>query len=596
MFAHLLLTALGMVAADPAAPLVLADAGKTTYQVVVAKDAQPAERYAAEELARFLSEISGAAFTARQLDAAETPGPQTIRVGAGAAGELVTQAEIDRLGQEGYLYRTSGASLIIAGGRPRGTLYGVYSLLEDELGCRWFTPDVSRIPERKKLELGPLDRSFVPRLEYRATDYPKSREGDWAARNKLNGSQIHADQRHGGRIAYGAFVHTFDSILSPQEHFATHPEYFSEVRGKRLGQRTQLCTSNPQVQQLAIERVREWIRQHPEATIFSVSQNDWYNFCTCPQCAAIAAEEGSQIGPYLRMVNSIADAVREEYPDRIIDTLAYQFTRQPPTKTVPRPNVAIRLCSIECCFAHGLSESSSGDPRNEAFARDLAGWSKLTGRLHIWDYVINYAHSVMPFPNLWTLKQNINFFVDHGVKGIYEEANYFSPGGELAELRTWIIAKTLWDPSYDTNRAIDEFLAGYYAEAAGPMRRYIDLVHDRARQENLHFGIFDAPSKRLFAANLLDRADELFREAEQAVAARPEVLERVRLAALPIKYVRITQLQPAANDADAPQRRQRIKELVEQFDAVARKAGITHLSEGRTYDAWLQKVRGAASE
>src|SRR5206468_4098964 len=85
----------------------------------------------------------------------------------------------------------------------------------------------------------------------------------------------------------------------------------------------------------------------------------------------------------------------------------------------------------------------------------------------------------------YVLRPNIAFFADHGVRGIYEEANYFSPGGEFAELRTWVLAKTLWDPGYDTDRAIDEFLAGYYEDAAGPVRRYVDLLHGTARKEGV---------------------------------------------------------------------------------------------------------------
>jgi len=62
---------------------------------------------------------------------------------------------------------------------------------------------------------------------------------------------------------------------------------------------------------------------------------------------------------------------------------------------------------------------ASVDRRNAEFAGDLSRWSALTDRLYVWDYVVDFAHSIMPFPNLYTLKPNINFFVDHHVKGIY---------------------------------------------------------------------------------------------------------------------------------------------------------------------------------
>jgi hypothetical protein len=590
--AALLLLCFTSSATQEVGPLVLADAGQTEFAVLVHPDAALPERHAAEELARYLQQISGAPFPVRQVqDPSSVAGPAVL-VGPEAASSLIAPEEIAPLGKEGYILRTHGSRLAIAGGRPRGTLYGVYSFLEDELGCRWFTPDVSRIPKLPRIAIRPLDRTFVPPLEYRATDYPNSRDGDWAARNKINGTHARLDERRGGKIAYGAFVHTFNAILDPKEHFRDHPEYFSEVNGKRRAGRTQLGVTTPEVQRLAIETVRRWMRERPDATIFSVSQNDWHNYCTCPECTKVMAEEGSPAGPYLRFVNAVADAVRDEFPDNAISTLAYQFTRRPPAKTVPRPNVIVRLCDIECCFAHPLAVAATTDRRNADFAADLRSWSAISDRLYIWDYVIDYAHSIMPFPNLYTLKPNINFFINHGVKGIYEEANYFSRGGEFAELRTWIIAKTLWDPGYDSDRAIDEFLDGYYGEAAVPLRRYIDLIHGKARMDGIHFRIYDPPTSPLFSGDLLDRAVELFDQAEQAVANEPELLDRVQTARLPITYVRIARLRETlkhAGEASAEQKRL-LAALFDRFDAVARKAGVSRIREGRRYESWADEL------
>ena len=55
-----------------------------------------------------------------------------------------------------------------------------------------------------------------------------------------------------------------------------------------------------------------------------------------------------------RTVNSVADAIADEFPHVVVDTLAYQYTRPAPNITVPRKNVVIRLCSIECNFAAPL--------------------------------------------------------------------------------------------------------------------------------------------------------------------------------------------------------------------------------------------------
>lgn len=577
--------------------LRLAVNGKALCTIVVAgaaadpKIVDDPERHAAEELAQFLGEISGARFEIKPLAKAGA-GPR-ILVGREAARSLISQADFAALGSEGYLVRAKGTDLAIAGAKPRGTLYGVYSFLEDQMGCRWFTPDVSRIPKNAVPGVAFGDTRFVPPLEYRATDYPGSRDADWAVRNKLNGTQTKIDAVRGGKVDYSHFVHTFNDILAPAQQFQKHPEYFSEVGGKRISEQAQLCVTNPAVLRIAIETVRGWMRAAPAATIFSVSQNDWFNPCACAACKKVYAEEGEAwSGPLLRFVNAIAAALAKEFPDKAIDTLAYQYTRKPPSKVEPLENVIVRLCSIECCFAHPLDSPASLDPANAAFASDLAQWSKLSHRLYVWDYVIDYSHSIMPFPNLRSLAPNIRFFVHNGVKGVYEEADYFTQGGELAELRTWILAKTLWNPEYDTGRAIAEFLEGYYEDASTQLAEYIRLVHDRASEGKIHFSIWTGPDSPLFDGPTLARADELFDAAEAKVASKPAVLARVRTARLPLLYVQVNR---AADAAQKGGDKSPLRTSLERFDAIARKAGVTMINEGTAYDTWLSSARKIAN-
>ncbi len=568
-----------------------------THAIVIPDNPTPQEQHAASDLQSHLESILG---TAPPIVNDSRCGNRIpIVVGRSALlDKLGVSVDWKTLGQEGILIRTVGPALILAGNK-RGVLYACYTFLEETLGCRWFTPDCTVLPKRGTFTVPEIKRTYVPPLEYRATDYPNSRDADWAVRNKINGTQTRLDEKRGGKIVYRGFVHTFNSLVPPSKYFADHPEYYSEIDGKRVGpERTQLCMTNPDVLRIATATIRRRMRESPEATIFSVSQNDWGNYCRCPMCRALAAKEGSQAGVLIHFVNAIADAVRDEFPDKIVDTLAYQWSRKPPLHVRPRPNVAVRLCSIECCFAHPLAT----DPYNASFRRDIEGWNRICNRLHIWDYVINYAHCIMPFPNLYVLKPNVDFFVNHGVTGIYEEADYFTRGGEFAELRTWIMAKTLWDPSYDTDKAIDEFLAAYYGKAAAPLRRYINLIHDQVRNNpDLHVRIYSPPTAGYLTPEVIRQSVRLFDRAEKLVAADPIRLQRTRTARLPLLYSRIVlsrggaylekgdRLVPAAAEAD-------VRVLVERFAKIAEAAGVTHIREGRRgyLGPWLarQQERG----
>ena len=583
---------LGVVSSTlSAADITLTRGGKGSCTIIIDDQASPQVRHAAEELARFLEEISGATFPIAN-DRTEIK-TQVICVGPSLiADDRLVKVDRSKLGKEGFTITTGHNALAIIGGEPRGTLYGVYSFLEDELGCRWFTPDCRRIPKQPSMVIRGLSRTVIPALEYRSTDYPHSRDADWAVRNKINGTQTHLDAKRGGKIAYSHFVHTFNSILDPKDHFAEHPEYFSKINGQRKDGQTQLCLTDPEVRRLTNKTVERWITEAPGATIFSVSQNDWRHYCQCAKCSALADREGSQAGPLLAYINNVADSIGSKHPDKLISTLAYQYTRKPPRTIKPRENVTVRLCSIECCFAHPLT--APGDPENEKFAGDIRGWSKICDRLYVWDYVINYSHSIMPFPNLYSLKPNINFFINHGVKGLYEEACYFTQGGEFAELRTWIIAKTMWDPQYDTDRAIDEFLAGYYGRASGPIRKYINLIHDKVKKENHHFTIRTPPTSPAFSKKVIAKSNELFDQAEAAVKDNETRRDRVEVARLPLVYVQIAQGIDKLNKKadDAPTKKQ-IARWLDDFERVAKKKGITHVREGARgkIKKWLSKMR-----
>ncbi|HIO21253.1 MAG TPA: DUF4838 domain-containing protein, partial [Nitrospirales bacterium] len=490
---------------------------------------------------------------------------------------------------EGYVIRTVGTRLVIAGGEPRGTLYGVYALLEDHFGCKWFTPDISHIPEHPSLTLGQLDETRIPELEYREPFVFDAFDGDWCARNRMNSSSGRLEEKHGGKVRFGAgmFVHTFNTLVPPNEHFDTHPEYFSLVNGARLKERSQLCTTNEDVVQLCIQQVTRAIKSDPDAFVYSVSQNDWHNYCECEACTALADEEGTWMAPVLYLVNRVAEAIESEYPDKAIETLAYQYTRKAPRTMRPRANVIIRLCSIEACFMHPLNGCDS--PENIAFAADARDWAKVSERLWVWDYVTSFGHYMAPFPNLRVRDDNIRFFIENNVVGIFEQDAYQSFNGEFSSLSGYLNAKLLWDKDYDEDQAINEFLIGVYGEASEPIRAYIDLLHDKVRDDNIHLGIWIGPQNSPFLTeDVMAKSEQLWDEAEALVETQPGVSFRVRTARLCHDYAWLEKNRyntdmlyqiDHANFTAKPH--SAFGDRVQQFFKTAHEAKVTLLGEGR---------------
>lgn len=559
--------------------LLLADHNSVYYPVWVCEDASEHEMYAARELAQFLSEMTGVNY------------PLHISRAAPVHCISVSATSDEALGAEGFTIQTvQGArGIAIEGGLPRGVIYGAYAFLE-QLGCRWFSSKVSSIPKRSLLCVPALDIREIPALEYREILYADAWDPNWAVRNKINGTFIDLKPVQGGKISYYPFVHTFDHIMPPAEFFAEHPEYFSLVNGERCGElhKTQLCLTNPDVLRICTERTLQWIDEHPDTTIFSLSQNDWWNNCECAHCREIDEAEGSAAGSLIHFVNQIAAVVGERYPHVVIDTLAYQYTRKAPKKLRPLPNVCVRLCSIECCFAHPLREcdtlcSFSNRPHSDSFQKDLQDWAKVCDRLYVWDYVVNFHHYLMPFPNFYVLADNIRYFIENNVKGIFEEGAT-SPYGktEFAELRAYVLAKLLWNPHQDTDVLVDEFIAGYYGMAGPAVRDYFQLLHQKAADHpDRHFGIYDPPRINYLTDEVLAECEALFQRA-LSLAENDEISRRVQIAAMSIRYWQLY-VMPLDNPDRAA--------LSEQFFKELAGLGIAEIREGHSIKESTEEMR-----
>ena len=532
---------------------------KSDYRIALSTQASESEQWAALELKHWLKEISGVELPVQDLDQPHK-GPQIVigyndfikeKTGANAPADL----------DESFRYCNSGPDILIYGGKIRGTMYGVMAFLENELGCRWYTPTVSIIPERKELNFSWFDHSEQPGVRVRNDFYFEAFDPVWAARNRMNGT-MGFRQQPGGVESYWA-VHTFYPLMPPSEFYDKHPEYYSLIDGKRVHERAQLCLSNSDVLKIITERIKNRMRESPEYLIYDVSQNDWDNPCQCEKCQAIVSREGSESGLMIWFVNQVAESVEKEFPDKFIGTLAYQYTRTPPKAIRPRNNVVVRLCSIECCFAHDFKSC----PQNKSFLEDIRNWSALAPHLYIWDYVVNFSHYVMPYPNFKVLQSNIQTFRENNSIGIMEQAAYQSRGGEFSELRAYLISRLLWNPDCDVEGVINDFMYGYYGRAGKFIRQYFDLLHGRITPEtHIHLGL--SPDDPIFSDDFISESYQLFEDAGK-VADNDEILRRVEMASLPVLYLKCKRTPVLAKYDGA----------YTKFCTIAKREGVTFYAE-----------------
>lgn len=566
--------------------------GVTECIIVQASDATEPEKYAAKELVDYLYQITGAEFMVRSdLDCMAA---SRIVVGPGSLSRNTLGKDlVDNLGKEEFIIKTVGNDLYLVGGRPRGTLYAVYHLLDNILGVRWWAPGATYVPSKPNLTIDSIDLRLEPCFESRDPFLTTAWNKEWAVRNRTNGT-AKPDAAHGGYVSYGSyFCHTFNALIPPDKYFDSHPEWFSMIDGKRVKEESQLCLTNPEVKKFMTEQVLAALKADPDMQIISVTQNDnLEGYCRCPDCRKVDEEEDSHSGTMIRFVNEIAEAVEKEYPNVYVDTFAYQYTRRPPKHVKPRDNVIVRLCSIECSFSFPLDH-----PQNKDFADDIQGWARIAKNIYIWDYITNFTNYFQPHPNLRSLGPNLRFFAENNVKGVFEQGSYGTPGGEFEELRAWVLSRLLWNPNQDDQALIREFVEGYYGSAAPFIQAYIDTIHNTLDGTDYYMGCFDSGPSPFITSEIMYRAERFFTLAEASVAGQPEILSRVKKAHMPVECMWLVYYNLwVKDDKTAYPVLRPFEEIASDFTAQVKAGGITQLSERSSMSDFLVFLEEVSSD
>jgi hypothetical protein len=535
----LFLTALALliqalpIQADENATLKLASV--RNWDIVVAADAIATDAYAAKEFQSLFKQASGVELPIRH-EAATPTGHVFIGLSPALQAHY-PEFSVDDLGPEDLRILITDQAIILAGGPPRGTLYGVYSFLEDEMGIRFLTPDHTHVPSlTPATELQLSDRTYRPPFaNYRNIGFSVSTQPVFGIRHRINA--FWDDKTFGFGTPFASrhllIGHSLYRQVSIDEYGESHPEYFALWDGKRsIHFHTHYCLTNPElvpiITKALLGEIEHW---HPKGRLnYAISQNDTiWQYCQCDNCQKLAKANDSNMAPLLLAVNAVADIVAEQYPDAIVGSLAYGFTRKPPTHMRARPNVAINLSNIEACQLHAYDDPAC--PTNVAYHKDLLGWQDKTDHRLAWLYGFNFNDELEPYPNLHALPPLIKKLAELNYEGLFVQAEDFA-GAEMNFLRFYLFSRIAWNPQLDVDQVINEFLDLHYGPSAPFVRQYLELTENYYRANNIHHAscikaMWDLPIDKEVAWKSLI----IFKRAYQA--APDEVIrKRVDLAAL----------------------------------------------------------------
>lgn len=506
----LILLSFIIVSCDKSLKIINKDQSK--YTIIIPEQACSSDSTAASYLAKYILQM-----TAVEIPVLDDSSPESeFEI---CIGQTNRYEAVGNLDPDAFYIRFDENKMIIAGGNNKGTIYAVIELLE-RWGCRIFSPTESYIPVYDALSITPTDVADGPLNEMRIINGQMTKDEEYADWLRITTIPEVAPP--------GYYVHTFHRLIPREEFFDGHPEYFAWLGNKYSFD--QPCPSNPIVKELIIERLGKEMEKYPDFDIWSVSQNDNFTYCQCDDCMAIIEEEGSPAGPIIRLVNDVAAV----FPDKTIATLAYQFSRSAPLKTKPAKNVLIRLCTIEL----NRSRSIEHDSLSKDFVKDIVDWGKICQNIYLWDYTINFNHSVSPFPNLHVLQPNMQFFYENNVRMQFPQSN-LQLGHEFAELKGRMLSALMWDPYVNIDSVKDDFFRNYYREAATFITAYAEHMEKELVSSGKILYIYNPPNNHsdgYLSQQNVEYYNDLFDKAEASVAGQEEILNRVKLSRLPLQY------------------------------------------------------------
>lgn len=300
-----------------ASSLTLVRGGKPASVIVIPDHPMPVEQFAAEELQYHLRKASGAELeiVTESAAPAETP---WVALGATKLASAARKQLAD-LPPNSFVVARQGDRLILAGddtdgpvghksgtlhnNRTRvGTLFAVYDILENQLGCKWLWPGElgEVIAQRETIGLETTVRTHSPNLIHkRFRDYGMKDHIRRGFATRADADRFFRDQavwlrRH--RFAMGADLDIRHAFTKWWDRYGEeHPEYFNKlpdgtrrpdpVRAGGSPKLVTMCVSNEEFQEKVVELWKQ--NRKPGQHTFDVSENDGRASCTCEACMAL---------------------------------------------------------------------------------------------------------------------------------------------------------------------------------------------------------------------------------------------------------------------------------------------------------------------
>lgn len=443
--------------------------GKSEFVVVVGKGALKEEERAASLFRYFVKKGSGV----------------NIGISGSASFEYTIFFKEDlELPSGAFNIVANKRSITFYGGRDNGVINGVCYFLRNYFGEDFIAAGVFLNPEIRQnvfIQI-PLSIKRKPAFSSRTMHYMEGYDTDYI--------EYHALRRP--FLRHSEYAHPFSqSLLKPSLYFKTHPEYFSFYNGRRDSAQPNLL--HPEVVNIVKQEIGKKIMADKgnEYQYYSLGLND--NPIVNQDKETESVLRKGDIN-YTDIVLDFANSISKEYSNMKFTTLAYEQTKTPPKKRKPAKNVTVILTNADNDKSKSIVENDYDYIQKLHMKEIIPSWLLLDSNLIFWDYLSNYSNVLIPWPNIYTIKPNLQFYKKCGIKNLFLQGISWIPS-ENSELKAFMCANLMWDPNINDDSLVSIFCNQYYISSGPVMYNYIREINMQALNGNDILFTFDKPFK-----------------------------------------------------------------------------------------------------
>lgn len=488
----------------------LAKNGKAFYGITSPANSSICEKFAAQELKRYLNGISKTDFIISTK----------IKTKSIVVSALSSLPELDKiirkqvLQGEAYTIFKQQDIIYLVGACPEATLFAVYDFL-NQLGCQWVAPDFDYfygsnqlIPAKPVLDFIYTGRKVEkPVFKYRKLYVEEGKTHtlqnlkqliDWMPKSRFNTLVIPINYEGSGKVKWDNWRndlipelqkrgikievggHGYQNFVSASMEggkvYDNHPEWFGvdKTGARSKNPHVVICTSNKDAVSYMFRNIVSYLKLHPEIDIFDFWPPDSEQWCQCEACKAM----GNETDRHAILVNQMAVFLEREMPRVVLECLAYSKYVAPTQNIVLNHKVLLDFCPINQCFEYQIYEDS--DNHNKTYNDDLLKWKKVFGGdISIYSYFRKYGWHSLPNIIPHYMQRDLKYYQSIGTKGISvysEPGDWFTYG-----VNHFVLSRLAWNPEANVDSLVNVYSSQLYGKYSPKANKIYAELEDIVR-------------------------------------------------------------------------------------------------------------------